>query len=88
MKSENTQAVVEFIFKGLQPPCLVLGHESCKILYTPDGKVVKKPNNPYVNQYLKVLKPFVWDQRSSMVSCPYDVRPTRDNTLMVDNTAS
>ena len=88
MKSENTQAIVEFIFKGLQPPCLVLGQDSCRTLYTPEGRVVKKPNNPAVNQFLKVLKPVVWDQRPTMVGCPYDVRPTRDNTLMVDDSAS
>ena len=71
MKFENTQMVLEFIFKGFQPPCLVLGHEFCKTLYTPDGRVVKKPNNPVVNQFLKVLKPIVGDQRP-----PWSVVPT------------
>jgi hypothetical protein len=46
MKSKNTHAIMEFIFKGLQLPCLVLGHESCRTLYTPNGRVVRKPNNP------------------------------------------
>ena len=88
MKSENTQAVVEFIFKGLEPPCLVLGQESCKLLTTPEGKIVKKPNNSAVNQYLKVLKPIFWDQRPSMVGVPYNLRPTRENTFMVDDSPS
>ena len=66
MKAENTNAVVEFIFKGLEPPCMVLAQEACRILYTPDGKVVKKPNNPASPQYLKVLKPIFWDQRPSL----------------------
>ena len=88
MKSENTQEIVEFIFKGLQPPCLVLGHESCRTLYTLDGRAVREPNNPAVNQYLKVLKPIVWDHLPTMVGCSYDVRPTCDNTLMVDDNAS
>jgi hypothetical protein len=88
MKSENTQAVVEFIFKGLEPPCLVLGQDACRVLITPEGTVVKKPGNPAVNQYLKVLKPVIWDQRPSMVGVPYTVRPARENTLMVDDSAS
>jgi hypothetical protein len=85
MKLENTNAIVEFLFKGLHPPCLVLGQDSCRVLITPEGKVVKKPNNPVVNQYLKVLKPILWDQRPSMVGVPYDLRPTRENTFMVDD---
>lgn len=32
MKYENTNAVMKFIFKGIEPPCLVLAHASCKIL--------------------------------------------------------
>ena len=59
MKFENTLAIVEFIFKGLEPPYLVLGNELCKCLYTPDGRVVRMPNNPAMSQYLKVLKPVV-----------------------------
>ena len=46
------------------------------------------PNNPAMSQYLKVLKPVVWNNHPSMVGCPYNVCPTRDNTLMVDNMAS
>ena len=50
-----------------------LGEESCKILYTPDGKVVMKPNKPAVSQYFKVLKPILWDQhpRWSAVPMPH-----------------
>ena len=58
------------------------------ILYTPEDKVIKKPNNRAINQYLKVLKPIYWDQCPSFIGCPYDVRPTRENTFMVDNNAS
>jgi hypothetical protein len=57
MKVENTNAVVVFIFES---PCLVLEHEACRVLYTTDSKVVKKPNNPASPQYLKVLKPIFW----------------------------
>lgn len=88
MKFKKTHMVVEFTFKGLQPPCLVLGQESCRILYTPKGRIVKESNNQVVNQYLKVLKPIVWDSRPSMVGCPYNVRPTCDSTFMVDDIAS
>ena len=73
--------------RGLESPCLILGHVSCKTLHTLDGKVVKKPNNLAVNQYLKVLKLIFCDQRPSMVGRPYDVRPTRDNMLMMDDNA-
>ena len=55
MKLENTHAVVEFIFKGIEPPYMILGQELCMMLLTPDGRVVKKPNNPIINQFLKVL---------------------------------
>jgi hypothetical protein len=54
MKLENTHAIVEFIFKGIKPPCMVLGHESCRLLLAPDGRVVKKPWNTPVKHYLKV----------------------------------
>lgn len=64
---------------------MVLTQEACKILYTPGGKVVKKPNNLASFQYLKVLKPIFWDQRPSLIGVPYDVRPICENALMVDN---
>ena len=83
MKAENTNAVMGFIFKGM-----VLAHEACRVLYTPEDKVVKKPNNTASPQYLKVLKPILWDQRLSLLGVPYDVRPIRNNTLMVDDNAS
>lgn len=54
MKFENTQEIVEFIFKGLETPWLVIGYESSKSLYAPDSKVVKKPNNLIINQYLMI----------------------------------
>ena len=52
------------------------------------SKVVRKPNNHAVNQYLKILRTTILDWRPSMVGCPYGVRPTCDNTLMVDDNAS
>lgn len=88
MTPDNTNAVVEFIFKGIEPPCLVLAQNACKILYTHENKVVKKPNNPSVPQYLKVMRLALWDQRPSLIGVPYDVRPTRENTLMVDDSAA
>ena len=88
MKAKNTNAVVEFIFKGIKPPCLVLAQEACRVLYTPDSKVVKKPNNPASLQYLKVLKPIFWDQCPSLIGVPYDIHPTRENALMVEDNTS
>jgi len=88
MKWETTHAVVEFLFKGIEFPCMVLGQESCRTLWTPEGTVVKKQGKPQVNQFLKVLKPILWDQRPAMIGCPYDLRPARANTLMVDDTPS
>jgi hypothetical protein len=88
MTADNTNAVVEFIFKGIEPPCLVLAEDACKTLYTPDRKIVKKPNNPTSPQYLKILRLALWDQRPSLIGVPYDVRPTRANTLMVDDSAA
>ena len=88
MKLENTHAVVEFIFKGIKPPYMVLGQELCMMLLTPDGRVVKKPNNPIINQFLKVLKPIFWDQCPTMIGPPYDLRPIPYNTLVVDDNLS
>jgi hypothetical protein len=88
MTAENTNAVVEFIFKGMEPPCMVLAQKACRKLYTPQNQVVKKPNNPAVPQYLKVLRPIFWDQRPTLINVPYDIRPSRDNTLMVDDSAA
>ena len=53
MTPDNTNAVVEFIFKGIEPPCLVLAQNACKIMYTPDMKIVEKPNNPAVPNTLR-----------------------------------
>lgn len=88
MKSENTQANVQFIFIGIEPPCMVLGQELWTTLLTMGGRVVGKPGNSAVNQYLKVLKPIFQGQCPTMIGCPYDLRPTRDNTLTVDNSPS
>ena len=57
-------------------------------MYTSDDKVVKKPNNPACPQYLKVLRLVLWDRWSSLIGVPYDVCPTRKNTLMVDDSAA
>ena len=73
--------------QGLKPLCLVLGQDSCKILYTLDVKLVKIFNDPALNQYLKVFKPIIWDRHPFMVGYPYDVHPIHDNTLMVDDSA-
>lgn len=88
MKPENIQAVMEFIFKGFKPSVLVLGQESCMILTIHNNKAVMKPINHVVNQYLKVLKFFLWDHCMSMVGFPYDKQHVWDNTLMVDNNLS
>jgi hypothetical protein len=54
---------------------------------TLNKRVVKKKNNPVVNQFLND-NPILWDQRPTMIGYPYDFRPTRDNTLMVDDNPS
>lgn len=46
---------------------MVLGQESYKMLMTLDEGVLKKLNNPIVNQYLKVLKPIFYDQSLKMI---------------------
>ena len=51
-------------------------------------KVVKKTNNPASPQHRKVMKPILWDEGPSLINVPYDVRPTHENTLMVDDNAS
>ena len=40
MKSTHTQVVVELIFKGIKPPCMVLGQELCMTLLTPEGRLL------------------------------------------------
>jgi len=88
MKAENTNAVVEFIFKGLEHPCMVLAQEACRTLQTRQGGIVKKPNNTSCPQYLKPLKQVFWDQRPSLINVPYQIRPNPGNTLMVDDSAA
>ena len=85
MTAENTNAIVEFIFKGLDHPCLVLAQEACRTLMTRDGGIVRKPNNPKSPQYLKVMKPIFWDQRPTLMNVPYTLKTTPGNTLMVDD---
>lgn len=85
MKAENTNAVVEFIFKGLEHPCLVLAQEACRTLLTKEGAIVRRPNNPNSPQYLKPMKPVFWTQRPSLMKVPYTLRTTPANTLMVDD---
>ena len=50
-----------------------------------DERVVKKSGTLAFNQYLQVLRPIFWDQHSTMTKCTYDLRPTGDNNLMVNN---
>ena len=52
-------------------------------LLTLDGKVVRKLGTVAVNQYLKVLV-----ECPTMIGCPYDLRPSRANILLVDNNPS
>lgn len=54
MQLEKTHVIVEFIFKGIEPPYMVLGQESCMTLSILEGRVVKKLGNPAMIQYLKV----------------------------------
>ena len=46
MKAETTNAIVEFIFKGIEHPSMVLAQEACRILITREGVIIKIPNNP------------------------------------------
>ena len=34
------------------------------------------------------MKPIFWDQRTSFINVPYQISPTRENTLMVDDNAA
>ena len=70
MKAENTNAIVEFIFKGLELPCLVPTQEACRALTTWEGGTVRRPNNPMSPQYLKPMKPVLWDQRPPLMKVP------------------
>lgn len=60
-------------------------HELCRTLMTPEGKVVKKPRNPTINQYLKVLEPVFGTNTPPLIDVPNNLRHACDNTLMVDN---
>ena len=85
MKADTTNAVVEFIFKGIERPVLVLAQEACRTLMTREGGTVRKPNNPKSPQFLKPLKPIFWDQRPALLDVPYSIRPTPRNLLMIDD---
>ena len=88
MKARNTNAIVEFIFKGLELPCLVLAQKAFRTLTTREGGTVKRPNNPMSPQYLKFMKPILWDQWPPLMNVPYILKTTPGNTLMVDDNSA
>jgi hypothetical protein len=85
MVLENTEPIVSFLFHGLEPPCLVLGQESCDELLDDRGRPIPKVGGGGGQQFLKVLKSRLWDIVPTLRGVPAGWWPTPLNTLLVDD---
>lgn len=52
----TNQHVVDFLFKDLDPPCLVLGQENCDEPYDRNGHKIMKLGGGHCPQFLKVMQ--------------------------------
>lgn len=85
MVYSTTERIVEFLFQGLQKPSLILGQESCGILYDEDGRVVMSQTSCWKKQFFKILKSGLWDVSDRLDWNLLKLRPTPQNTLLIDD---
>ena len=85
MVLENTEPIVAFLFRGLSPPCLILGQESCNELLDEKGRLVPKIGGGGGQQFLKVLNSNLWVPVPTLHGVPHGWWPTPLNTLLVDD---
>ena len=82
----NTEAIVDFLFRGLPRPCLVLGQEACDELVDEKGFPVPKfGGRGGGQQFLKVLRSRLWRGIPILEGVPHGHWPTPENTLLVDD---
>ena len=55
------------------------------MLFDPGGEGCEEVEEVHCQPILEGVKPIFLDQRPTVIGCPYDLWPIRDNTLMVDN---
>lgn len=81
----TARQVVDFLFQDLPPPCLVLGQESCHELHDRNGNKIMKSGGGYCPQFLKVMHKVLWGACPSLSRCPSHIRPSPENTLLLDD---
>ena len=82
---DNTKAIVDFLFRELAMPCLLLGQEHCDDLHDLGGKIVPKVGGGRGPQFLKVLKKNLWVGVPMLEGVPHGCLPTPENTLLIDD---
>jgi len=86
MIMDNTESIVDFLFRELPRPCLVLGQEACDDLVDQKGLPVPKfGGRGGGQQFLKVLATRLWRGVPPLEGVPHGHWPTSENTLLVDD---
>jgi hypothetical protein len=86
MIMDNTEAIVDFLFRGLPRPCLVLGQEACDELVDEKGFPIPKfGGRGGGQQFLKVLRSRFWRGIPVLEGVPHGHWPTPENTLLIDD---
>ena len=86
MVMENMQPIVDYLFRDLPSPCLVLGQEDCDELLDEKGLPIPKfGGRGGGQQSLKVLRSRLWRGIPRLQGAPHGWWPTPENTLLVDD---
>jgi hypothetical protein len=86
MVMDNTESIVDFLFRGLPSPCLILGQEACNELVDEKGFLVPKfGGRGGGQQFLKVLRSRLWRGIPMLEGVPHGHWPTSENTLLIDD---
>ena len=86
MVMENTKPIINFIFRDLPIPCLILSQEAYDELLGGRGLLVPKfGGQGGGQQFLKVLRSRLWRDIPPMEGVLHGCWPTLENTLLIDN---
>ena len=86
MVMENTEPIINFLFRDLPRPCLVFGQGLCnELLNKKSLSVPKFGGRGGGQQFLKVLRSRLWRGVPPLEGVPHGWWPTPENTLLIEN---
>ena len=86
MVMENTKPIVDFHFRNLPSPCLILSQEDCDELLDKKGLPVPKFGSCGGGQrFLKVLQSRLWRGIPRLQGVPHGWWLTPENTVLIDD---